>query len=72
MEFIPNNDTLVANSPEREDSREIPLPKIGDTMKILVTNWGYEVLGSQSYIRSGQKIIEVEVKAFKESKLVLE
>ena len=72
MEFIPEtNNNLVGSECVKRDE-EIILPNTGDTMKIVATDWGFEVLRGLSYLRNEQTVIEVEVKSIKKAKLVLE
>jgi hypothetical protein len=72
MEFIPEvNKNLVEETCVERD-KEIPLPNTGDTMKIVATDWGFEVLRRSSDLRNEQTVIEVEVKSIKKAKLVLE
>ena len=75
MELIPKmNKTNNSISCEKDcvDCLKVSLPNIGDTMKIVVNDWGYEVLQNHSHIRHEQNVIEVEVKSIKVAKLVLE
>jgi hypothetical protein len=72
MEFIPEvNKNLVEETCVKRNE-EISLPNTGDTMKIVATDWGFEVLRGMSNLRNEQTVIEVEVKSIKKAKLVLE
>jgi len=71
MEFVLKNEASNMCE-EKVECPKLSLPNIGDTMKIIVTDWGCEVLQNPSQIRSEQNVIEVEVKSIKKAKLVLE
>lgn len=73
MDFYPNKGTLTSSS--ASNITLVPptaLPAIGDKMFIIAKDGIYSVVGATTQVPNGCDVIELEVKALKKAKTVLE
>lgn len=76
MLFKPNNLSAlgaVTGNALSAKAPEVKIPEVGDTMLMSVMPWGaFSVINEHDNIQNGSQVLEVEVKAIKKAKLIVE